>query len=457
MDESPQRALARFVSETPAAWVAPAALARCGMALVDTLACSIAAIADPAVRQTARYLEALQAGPALPPSWLAPAARDIEHAALAGAVVAHAVDFDDVALAWRGHPSAVLFPALFALAGTTRTLGDVLAAYAFGFEVGAQLGRAVKGRHYERGWHSTATVGVIATTAACARLLGLDCVRTESALGLAVAQAGGVQANFGTAAKPMQAGFAAAAAVRAALLAQQNVTASPQALSGPAGFADLLADGALEAMTPGAAPAVITGIETKLYPACYAAHRAIEATLQLRADDATIVDRVASIRVLGSKNAHTPLLRRPPCDALEAKFSVEYAVARALVDGMVGLAAFAVEPAADPRVTALMTRTTVCESDEPAATRWGEVELRLHDGTVRRRRVTGLQGDAGGCPRAEIIEEKLGDCLASVGIAEEAGSIVTQAAQAVQSPAATLFAEGAVARVLAAARGMWSD
>jgi hypothetical protein len=104
-----------------------------------------------------------------------------------------------------------------------------------------------------------------------------------------------------------------------------------------------------------------------------------------------------------------------------------------------------------------MTRTTVCESDEPAATRWGEVELRLRDGTVRRRRVTGLQGDAGCCPRAEIIEEKLGDCLASVGIAEEAGSIVTQAAQAVQSPAATLFAEGAVARVLAAARGMWSD
>ena len=456
MSDAPQRALARFVVETPAAWITPAARARCRVALVDTLACSIAGVADPVVVQARRYLQALHPR-SLPPSWIAPAAGDVEHAAFAAAVVAHAVDFDDVAPAWRGHPSAVLFPALFALASTAgAALDDVLAAYVVGFEVGAMLGGAVKGRHYERGWHSTATVGVIAGTAACARLLRLDVEQSVSALGLAVAQAAGVQANFGTAAKPMQAGFAAAAAVRAALLAAQGVTASAQALAGRGGFAELLADGILGEVAPGAAPAVIAGIETKLYPACYAAHRAIEAALQLRADDTSIADRVASIRVLGSKNAHTPLLRRLPHDAAEAKFSAEYAVACALVDGVVGLRAFAREPTADARIGALMAQTAVSESDDAAPARWGEVELRLHDGAIRRARVTALHGDAGGSPRAEDIAAKLGDCLLSVGIAADAGAIVDQVAQAAGQPAATLFARGVLAQVLAAATRSWS-
>ena len=458
MNDNPQRALARFVATTPASWVTPAALQRCETALIDTLACSVAGIADPAVAQVQRYQQALGGG-RVPATWIAPAAPDCEHAAFAGAVVAHAADFDDVTPAWRGHPSAVVFPALLALAADARaTLGDVLSAYSIGFEAGALIGRALRGRHYERGWHATSTIGVIAATAACARLLRLDVERTASAFGLAIAQASGVQANFGTAAKPMQAGFAAAAAVRAVALAAAGVTASDQALGGRAGFVELFGDASADmgALTPGDTPAVSTGIETKLYPACYAAHRAIEAALQLRAADPGIANRIAGIRVLGSTSAHTALLRRLPRDAAEAKFSAEYVVAHALVHGAVGLTAFTVDPAADARVAALVARTTVTEVDEPAAVRWGEVELRLYDGAVRRQRVVSLLGDAGTSPRPEIVAAKLGDCLSSAGIEEDAGPIVDQVARAVSEPAVALFAAGPLARVLAAARRQWS-
>ena len=91
--------------------------------------------------------------------------------------------------------------------------------------------------HYLAGWHATGTVGTFAAAAAAGRLLGLGPDAMEHALGLAATRAAGLKASFGTMAKPLHAGRAAAGGVLAALLAEQGFTAGVGAIEGHQGFA----------------------------------------------------------------------------------------------------------------------------------------------------------------------------------------------------------------------------
>jgi 2-methylcitrate dehydratase PrpD len=72
--------------------------------------------------------------------------------------------------------------------------------------------------HYDRGFHSTGTLGAFGAAAAAGLLLGLDEDQMTVALGLAGTQAAGLKAMFGTMAKPFHAGKAAANGVLAARL-----------------------------------------------------------------------------------------------------------------------------------------------------------------------------------------------------------------------------------------------
>src|SRR5690606_9490768 len=97
----------------------------------------------------------------------------------------------------------------------------ILEAYVAGFEVMSRIAATVNHHHYEKGWHPTATLGVFGAAASAAHLLGLDTGRAADALGHAAAFASGLKESFGTMAKPVQVGRAAASGVQAAQLAAQ--------------------------------------------------------------------------------------------------------------------------------------------------------------------------------------------------------------------------------------------
>lgn len=415
-----QSELAAFVASAPAGWGGGEAGSLVRKALLDTFAVAIAGSADPVSRRVLRHVEIAGRAVVGANPWLSSKRCTFESAALASATLAHALDYDDVTPAWRGHPSAVLFPALTSLAAHVgATLEQVVHAYVIGFEVGAQVGQRVAGRHYEKGWHSTSTIGALAATAAGCRLLRLSASETANALGLAVAQAAGVQANFGTDAKPLQAGFAAAAAVRACLLAQSGFTASVASLEGPNGFTDLYANpsGPVAAQAPiGAEPSALVqfGIEFKAYPMCYAAHRAIDAAFALRSGRAIDPADVDVIEIEGTPGAHTPLLTRLPANGQEARFSVEFGVACALLDGNVGLSSFDDAMTQRDDVRALMARSKVYEVDAPRTPRRATVRIRWRDGHPDER-------SSGGAPvtlDAAAALRKLADCLSSVGVGD---------------------------------------
>lgn len=124
---------------------------------------------------------------------------DVLSAALINGTSAHAELFDDNNAPMIAHPSAPLFSALLPLAQARGASGQALIhAYAAGFEIGVKLGRMLNPKLYEQGWHATRVLGVLGSTAACCRLLGLDPKRTAAALGVAASMASGIRQNFGT-------------------------------------------------------------------------------------------------------------------------------------------------------------------------------------------------------------------------------------------------------------------
>ena len=273
----------------------------------------------------------------VPTASLIPSAarRSPEAAALINGAAAHVLDYDDVSL--DGHPSAVLVPAILAQGEAGGSSGaEMLAAYVAGYEVWAELLAREPGPLHRKGWHPTAVLGTVAAAAACAKLRRLDGGDCATALGIAASMASGVVANFGTMTKSFQVGRAAQAGVIAARLAQAGWTASRDALEHPAGLlAALSADGKADLSRPFVAAAhdwhiVRHGLNIKRYPICYATHRSIDAALDLVEKHNLTADQVARVDVSTGKTQAMMLRNSRPQTALEAKFSMEFAMAAAL-------------------------------------------------------------------------------------------------------------------------------
>jgi len=229
-------------------------------AMLDTYAVAVAASGEPVVEKLGRVLGGTAATAAI---WAAPGAGSrADDVALVNGTAAHALDFDDVSPAVRGHPSVVLLPAILAAASPESTMREVNEAYAVGFEAGALLSQALPGtEHYARGWHATATLGTVMAAAAVARLRGFEPDRVAAALGVAASMAAGSRQNFGTMTKPLHAGLAARNGVLAADLAGEGCTADAAAVEGPFGFLALFKGApAPVPVTRPCTVAVVTGV-----------------------------------------------------------------------------------------------------------------------------------------------------------------------------------------------------
>jgi 2-methylcitrate dehydratase PrpD len=346
------RTLTPPVAEALAGWAteldpseAEEALAR--RSLLDTVAVMVAARSDP----------------------LAPLFARLDSEAGRWAARAHVLDYDDLHMPSTTHVSAVCAPVALARGGDAR-------AYLAGAGVMARLGTALGWRHYEAGWHATCTAGAPAAAVAAAVCLGLDESQMAVAIALAIPAAGGVQRAFGTSAKALQVAFAADAGVRAAALAQSGATADVRAvddwlrlMGGDPAAIDL--DG----------PAVPGGLAIKLFPCCYALQRPIAATLEL---GPLAVGDVRRIAVRTPACSLAPLIHHEPATGLEGKFSLEYGIAAALLDGRPGLESFTDRAVARPEAARLAEMVEVTAGTGGDQLLAGEVELAVEvsDGTV---------------------------------------------------------------------------
>ncbi len=346
-------------------------------------------------------------------------------AALINGVAAHALDYDDVALA--GHPSTVLVPAVLAEGEAIGASGlAAIRAYLVGYEVWAELIGRESDSHHTKGWHPTGVFGTVAAAAAAANLRGLDEEKSQHALAIAASLAAGLTSNFGTMTKPLHAGRAAANGIEAARLAQAGMTASPDAFEHAGGFLVALSPrGNVDRTRPasglGTELAILQlGLSVKKYPMCYATHRVIDGVLDLaRANgvQAADVERVeATIGV-----AQAAMLRNhAPVTGLEAKFSLEFAVASALVAGRVGLAELTDEFVAQRGIREAMGKLSITTSEarcplEPAFAFSDRVVLKLRDGRwLDSGEIRFARGNSQLPLRDDELRTKFVDCTSTI-------------------------------------------
>ena len=378
----------------------PAARAAAARAVLDTVGVTLAGAVEPAARIVQHVVAQDGSGPCRVLG--TPLRAGAANAALANGTAAHALDYDDMCFVSLAHPSAPLVAAALAVAEVAGAAGSALLdAYVVGFELEGRLGRAMNPRHYQRGWHCTATLGTLGAAAAASRLLGLDAASTEHALAIAASEASGLKANFGTMVKPLHAGLAARNGVVAALLAQAGMTASRAAIDGPQGLLAAM-DSEHPSLEPFAADLgtrweiVETGITVKLYPSCAGTHPSLDALLELKRRDGFGADQIEAIEIGVDSIVPTILLYDRPASGLEGKFSMPFCAAAAMVHGRVGIDTFDAVLLRDPAIAAMQDRVTMrvdptLDATAPSLTQ-ARVTVRLHGGRVLTASANGARG-----------------------------------------------------------------
>lgn len=374
-----------------------AALEASRVAFEDTLGCMLAGAAEPCTRIVAATAVSGEGPCTLAGSGRSAAPLD---AALVNGTAAHALDYDNGSNTMGGHVSATVVPALLAAAEAFGGSGrDLLIAHTIGFETGTRIGLGVNFHHYEKGWHPTSTLGTFAVVGACAALLRLDAAKTATALSIGASLASGIKANFGTMTKPMHVGHCARNGLFAVLLAREGFTAGAAAFEHKQGFFEVYNGAghydAARILEAWASPLQILqpGAGYKQYPCCAATHSALDAMLAIvRAEGGRIdPERIRRIETWtpARRLAHTD--RPDPQGNLDAKFSVQYCVSRAAIEGRIGIEHFEGEAWRDPVVRKLMTRVQSAvhrPGQFPADNHFGaEVRVTLDDGRVLEDRV----------------------------------------------------------------------
>jgi len=333
-------ALAEFVARRLDPPADAVRIARSGF--IDTLATMAAGQSQPVVNVVRKFVRERQSVAAEASILLGSELAGSADAALINGTSAHALDYDDVALG--GHPSTVLVPAVLAEGESLAASGaDAIRAYIVGYEVWAELAAREPDPYHEKGWHPTAVLGTVGAAAAAAYLHKLPVDACRNAIALAASMSSGLVANFGTMTKPLHAGRAAACGIEAVRMTRLGLTASPDAIEHHAGFLAALSPQSRSDRSDAASKIgerlriVDAGLSIKRYPMCYSAHRTIDGVLDMVAANDIGVDDVSEVRVTIGTTQASMLRNHAPANALEAKFSIEFAVASALVARSVGL------------------------------------------------------------------------------------------------------------------------
>lgn len=288
-------------------------------------------------------------------------------AALANGVASHALDFDDVNRTMQGHPTVATFPAALAVSEAEGKSGrDLLTAYIAGYEIACIVGAQMAPSHYGMGFHATGTIGAIGATVAAGLLLELDETQMAHAIGLAATQSAGLKAMFGSMAKPLHAGKAAANGVFAARLASRGFTAHPGALEADQGFISTFSlEPSRSPMIPPPGTEIVKTL-FKYHAACYMTHSTIDCLIKLREQENFSSDAVVAVDIHVAPG-HLAACNIPdPANGLEAKFSLRHAAALTLCRrDSSALETFSDESASDPELVAMRQRVSI-HGDMPA-------------------------------------------------------------------------------------------
>ena len=343
---------------------------------------------------------------------------------LANGALAHALDFEDAFDEAPCHPNAALIPVALALAEARGPIPGrtFLAALTVGCDLVCRLALALANDPGEFGWYTPPILGAFGAAAAAARLMQLSAEQTRDALSLTLCQStcsAELKYSRRSVVRAVRDGFSAHAGLLSALLAQRGVTGFEQPIEGRAGLYALYARGACNAgvlLDRLGSEFYGAQISFKPWPSCRGTHALIEGALVLRArqpwsvaDIDRIVTRGSSVQQMLSEPREQKL---KPQTAIEAKFSIPFTVATALVHGEVTLDRFTPAELLDQRVLALAQRVTFeCDASRRHAD-GGEIRITLNDGRTFQTRIDHASGHCSRPLDWTVLIDKFRTCAA---------------------------------------------
>lgn len=332
-------------------------------------------------------------------------------AAFANGVGIHADDYDDTQLAVAAdrvyglltHPTAPALPAALAVGEATHANGAAtMLAYQLGVEVECKIAEAINPRHYQAGFHTTATCGTFAAAAAGSKLLGLDVEATARALSIAGSQSAGLRENFGTMTKPFHAGRASESGVAAAQFASYGWTATDRILEAPRGFFSAAGGGYDPQAIAGklGSPWTISqpGVSIKPHPSGSLTHPGMTEMLRLIREHGIQAKDVMRVRVGTNHNMPNALIHHRPQNELQAKFSMEFCMAILLLEGRAGLNEFTDEVVLRPDVKAMIEKVDFVVDQEAEAAGYHKMTTIIDIELAGGRKVSGRADFGKGSP-----------------------------------------------------------
>jgi 2-methylcitrate dehydratase PrpD len=253
-------------------------------------------------------------------------------ASILNGTASHVLDFDDVHLQSRVHPSTPLWSAILAESEVLMVSGiKVFQAFIAGVEMQSRIAFAMGEDHYNQGWHNTATLGCFGAATAIAVMHGLNANQLQQALGICATQAAGMRTAFGTMCKPLHVGRAAAIGMQSARLAKKGFTAPLDTLEMPQGFFELYAhhhnlSNALQNLEN----PCFRNIIFKYNASCYGTQAPIEACKRLVQDHNLAPQDIERIDIEIEMQYMSVCCIQQPKSSAEAKFSIAYMCALAL-------------------------------------------------------------------------------------------------------------------------------
>jgi aconitate decarboxylase len=412
--------LCRRIAATRPADIGDAALSAARMLLMDGLAVAVAgARTEPVVDILAGHLLDQGSRPVATALGLGIRLGTVS-AALLNGVSMHVLDFEPMWLP-STHALSPVLSALLPLAEERGASGlDVLTALVLGIEIQGWIrqasGHVPSGEHR---FHPPGVVGPLGAAVAASHLIGLDAGQIANALGIASSRCGGLFANVGTMTKSTHCGYAAALGLESALLAERGFTGNGKLFEADQGFVGAF-------LPPSFDPTMLLrfgppwrivepGCAIKIFPAKFTTHYGITAALAARAE----IPDASAIVAVKMLSAAVPSADRPmPATGLEGKFSMQYTVAAALLDGRVGLDSFTDARLRSPDMQALLPKIALTMSPTITtlynAGRYVELTVTLDDGRVVATRCDRPRGSWGSTPISpEEHDTKVRDCLAT--------------------------------------------
>jgi 2-methylcitrate dehydratase PrpD len=344
--------------------------------------------------------------------------------ALVNGTAGHAMDWDDTQLSVTPdriyglltHPT---IPPLAAGLAVSEKRGGVsgkefLTAFLAGFEVECKIAEAIRPDHYQKGFHTSGTVGTFAAAITAGKLLGLPESKLCHTLGASASMAAGIRANFGTMMKPVHVGRAAFNGVTAALWAADGFEACPEGLDGPWGFFQVSGGGFDREKIVGrfGKPHTIIdpGVSVKPYPCGVLTHPSMDALLAVVTEHDIRPEAVAEVVLFAGHNILNPIRYPIARNELQAKFCMPFLLSAMLISRRAGVKEFTDSYVNSATVQAMMRRVRTEFDPEIEAKGYDKIRSRVEVSLKDGRKLVRDSGEAyRGGPDNPLSDKELQD------------------------------------------------